>query len=104
EGENSIVLVPGTNAAMQRNDIDHLKDIIHNCDIIILQLEIPLDVVVYAIEVAAKQGKMVILNPAPAQRLPESILRHVHTLIPNETELQTLTGMSVESREDILKA
>lgn len=103
-GENNIILVPGANSKMRRSDIDDLKGIIEDRDIIIMQLEIPLEVVDYALEMAVKYKKKVILNPAPAQRLPNHILRNVDTIIPNETELQLLTGMPTSTEQEIILA
>ncbi|WP_408011301.1 ribokinase [Pseudalkalibacillus sp. A8] len=104
EGENNIVLVPGANSKMKRSDIDQLRSIIEESDIIIMQLEIPFEVVEYALQLAIKLKKEVILNPAPAQTMPEELLRRVHTLIPNEIELQLLTGMPTSTEQEIVEA
>lgn len=104
EGENNIVLVPGANHQVSRADIDDSIELIKESEFIILQLEIPLDVVEYALGVAAEHRKPVVLNPAPVQRLSQRTLGMVHTLIPNETELQLLTGMPTGSLEEISAA
>ncbi|MEH7014855.1 ribokinase, partial [Neobacillus niacini] len=90
DGENNIVLVPGANHQVNRADIDDSIQLIKYSDLIIMQLEIPLDVVEYALQIASEHHKEVILNPAPVQKLSEKMLRMVHTLIPNETELHQL--------------
>ena len=64
-------------------------------DIVLMQLEIPLDTVVYAAEIAYNAGKKVILNPAPAQKLPEKLLNMLFMITPNETEAELLTGIPV---------
>lgn len=104
EGENNIVLVPGANHQVSRADIDDSIELIKESEFIIMQLEIPLDVVEYALGVAAEHRKPVVLNPAPVQRLSQRKLGMVHTLIPNETELQLLTGMPTGSLEEISAA
>ncbi|MBM4761241.1 ribokinase [Bacillus sp. B15-48] len=104
QGENHIVLVPGANNEMSIEDIDKYENVIKSSDIIILQLEIPLNVVEYVIELAGKLGKKVILNPAPAQKLSPNLLKGVHTLIPNETELAILTDMPTSTQEEIVAA
>lgn len=101
EGENNIVLVPGANHQVSRADIDDSIELIKESEFIIMQLEIPIDVVEYALGVAAEHRKPVVLNPAPVQRLSQRTLGMVHTLIPNETELQLLTGMPTGSLEEI---
>lgn len=104
EGENHIVLVAGANSMMRPADLDDMKTIIESCDIIMMQLEIPLDVVEYALHLAVEQRKKVILNPAPAQDLPMELLRHVYALIPNETELAILSGMPTSTEQEIIAA
>ncbi|MBS4206690.1 ribokinase [Bacillus sp. FJAT-50079] len=100
-GENTIVLVPGANSKMKRSDINQLKYMIEQSDIIIMQLEIPFETVEYTIQLAEKQKKDIILNPAPAQQLPYPLLKSIHTLIPNETELHLLTGMPTSTINEV---
>jgi len=95
-GDNSIVVVPGANYQLRPEDIDKSEDIIKGADIVLLQLEIPLETVCHAAEKAKALGKKVILNPAPAQALPEELLRNVDYITPNRSELGLLTGMNTE--------
>lgn len=104
EGENNIVLVPGANSKITTSDIAQLKDEIEACDLIVLQLEIPLSIVEYTLRMAKDLHKEVILNPAPAQKLSTEMLQMVHTLIPNETELEILTGCSISSDDELIKS
>lgn len=104
DGENNIVLVPGANAKISQDDINKMKHYIQESDLIIMQLEIPLDVVQYVLKLAANLNKKVILNPAPATKLSTNLLQHVHTLIPNEVELEMLTGIPISTHEDIITA
>jgi ribokinase len=104
QGENHIVLVPGANNEISISDSEKYEMVITQSDLIILQLEIPLNVVEYVIELARKLNKKVILNPAPAQKLSPNMLKDVHTLIPNETELAILTDKPTSTHEEIVEA
>ncbi len=93
--ENCIVVAPGANARMLRADVDKAAEAISNAVITLMQLEIPLDTVRYAAEIAFNAGKKVILNPAPAQLLPDELLKMLYLITPNETEAELLTGVPV---------
>ncbi|MCL6605544.1 MAG: ribokinase [Paenibacillus sp.] len=95
-GDNSIVVVPGANYQLTPEDIDTHEDIIQDADLVLLQLEIPLETVRHAVKKAKALGKMIILNPAPAQSLPDDLLKSVDYITPNRTELGLLTGMNTE--------
>ena len=102
EGNNNIIVVSGANATLSPKDIDDNLDIIMKSDIIILQLEIPLETLCYAAKIAKKLGKIVILDPAPApENFPEELYAYVDIIKPNETELEILTG--IEHPEDHLE-
>ena len=94
-GQNSIVIAPGSNANLTIEDIDSSIDAIENADIMLIQLETPIDTVEYAIQKSAKKGIRVILNPAPAQKLNEEILKDLYIITPNEVEARLLTGVEV---------
>lgn len=93
--ENSIIIVPGANGLCTPKDIEVASQVISQTKILMLQLEIPLETVEYAARVAKEKGRMVILDPAPAQSLPSSLLNSVDILTPNETEAEVLTGRKV---------
>ncbi len=97
EGDNSIVVVPGANAQCLPEDLDRCEETLAEADLVLLQLEIPLMTVEYAVKLARKHGKTVMLNPAPAQSLSQELLSKVDYLTPNRSELALLTGMSEES-------
>lgn len=103
-GENCIVVAPGANARLLRADIDLAREAILNSEIILMQLEIPLDTVIYTAETAFNAGKKVILNPAPAQHLSDELLRMIYLITPNETEAELLTGIRVTDPQSAEKA
>ena len=97
---NSILIVKGANQFLSAKDIDEAADDIRKCGIIILQLEVPVPTVYYAIEFGAKNGIPVILNPAPAAKLDFQAIKSASFLVPNETELEVISGMPVTSVDE----
>ena len=93
-GMNSIVVAPGVNAHVMPADLDAIAFEIQSADVLLIQLEIPLETVLRALELAAITGVTTILNPAPAQDLPNHLLGLVDIITPNETEAWQLTGVS----------
>ena len=102
--QNSIVVSPGANFEVKEDDIDNNIEAIKNSDIVVLQLETPLNTIKYALNKAKELNKYTILNPAPAVKLDDEIIKNVDLLTPNETELEIISGVSIESEEDIQKA
>lgn len=94
-GENQIVVVPGANARLTPELVQAHEARIAAAAVVLLQLEVPLDAVLAAARIARDGGATVILDPAPAQPLPASLLEYVDFLTPNQSELQTLTGRAV---------
>lgn len=104
-GENSIVVIPGTNNLVTKKIIDKNIDLIKESDIIVMQLEIPIEVVKYAINIAKENGKIVILDPAPAvSGVLDDVFDKIDFAKPNETELSILTGMPTNNMEEIILA
>lgn len=93
-GSNTIIVYPGANEELNYNWIEKFKDKIDDCEIVILQLEIPMDTVENSAKLAKKCGKTVILNPAPAKDIPFELYKYVDIITPNETELMRITGYS----------
>lgn len=102
--QNSIVVSPGANFEVKEDDIDNNIEAIKNSDIVVLQLETPLDTIKYALNKAKELNKYTILNPAPAVKLDDEIIKNIDLLTPNETELEIISGVSIETEEDIQKA
>ena len=99
-GDNSIILDSGANFKIDCKMIDEVKEIITKSHIVMLQLEIPQEVVEYVIAIAFANKVKVLLNPAPARQLSEELLSKVDLLTPNESECELITGMPVKSIED----
>ncbi len=100
DGQNSIAVASGANAHLSPSDVESAKDAISSADILIMQLETPLETIQKAASIASEKGVRVILNPAPACKLSDNILKHVSVLTPNESEAEILTGIKVETEED----
>ena len=104
DGANSIVLSPGANGALVPAMIDAAEALIATAALLVCQLEIPPASVRHALEVAARHGTPVLLNPAPAVPLDPDLLRHVDILVPNEIEAGALTGIAVAGIDDARRA
>lgn len=102
-GNNFIILNGGANQQVEPDYIDRHIDKIREADIIVLQLEIPIKTVAYTIKLAKELGKKVILDPAPAQKLPEEIYQGLYLIKPNETEVSILTGKDSSTEEGVLE-
>ncbi len=100
-GENCIAVAPGANALLSSELIDEARIAISGAEIILLQLEIPVETVTYVVELANRLGKKVMLNPAPAQELSDDLLKHLHYLVLNETEAALLVGHPVDTKQQI---
>ncbi|HVM48333.1 MAG TPA: ribokinase [Candidatus Acidoferrum sp.] len=96
DGENSIAVASGSNAALAPADLLKARSAFSQASVVVLQLETPLKTVQAAVKLAAEASARVILNPAPAQPLPAALLRQIYLLTPNETEAELLTGLPVQ--------
>lgn len=99
KGENMIAVAPGSNSFLSKEDVERAREAFKLSSTLLLQLEIPLEPVEASVSLAKEEGTMVILNPAPAQPLPQSVLSQVDILVPNETEAKILCGFPPD--EDI---
>ena len=103
-GRNGIVLAPGANALLRPDDVDGSEALLAGARVLVAQLEVPLATVAHAVRRAREMGKVVVLNPAPAQPLPQEMLKAVDYLVPNEIEAEMLSGVNVGSVEDAIAA
>jgi len=94
-GENCIAVAPGANAVLTPEDVDAAEELITGAQVLVMQLETPIETVHRAAALAREHGVRVILNPAPARELSDEILGNVTILTPNESEAEMLTGIQV---------
>jgi ribokinase len=104
DGENSIAVAPGANGNLAAADLRKARKAFREASIVLVQLETPMKTVTAAAKLAAAAGARLILNPAPAQSLPASLLRRVSVLTPNATEAELLTGIAVAGRAGAARA
>ena len=95
--KNIIVVAPGANNLFNKVDINEAEHLINEADVVLAQLEIPLETALYAMKIGKKHGKITILNPAPAKDLSKHDLSDVDILTPNETEARIAAGLDADS-------
>lgn len=105
-GRNTIVVASGANMRVAVADMDAARALLTSSQVLLLQLEVPLEVVRHAVQVAHDAGCRVILDPAPAPPalLPEDMYRYLSVVNPNEVEAQALTGISISDESDARRA
>ena len=104
DGDNSIVIVPQANMRLSVEDIERASESIAAADVLLLQLEVPIAASQRAAEIAKSNGATVVLNPAPAQELPDDFLAQVDILTPNAVETESLSGVKVSTSADAERA
>ncbi len=104
DGDNSIIVVPRANMQIAPSDINEAENCIANADVLLLQLETPIDASERAAEIAKANNTIVILDPAPARQLPSTLLSKVNILKPNRTEASLLSGHNVTTPESAITA
>ena len=102
--ENCIVVASGANANLLPSDLAKSEEAIEKADLILMQLEIPMDTVEFVAKMASKKNKRVILNPAPAQTLSATLLRHLYMITQNETEAEMISGVKITDEVSAKKA
>lgn len=104
KGENSIVVVQGSNGALTPEDIQKAIREFSKIEILLMQLEIPLQTVLYSAKYAHSLGKKVILNPAPAMYIPQELFKILYLITPNKSEAEMLTGIKISNLRSIEEA
>ncbi|MCF8240330.1 MAG: ribokinase [Melioribacteraceae bacterium] len=99
EGENEIVVVSGANMSITPGEIERTKHAFGEVKIVVTQFEVPYDVVKKTAEITKEFGHVFILNPAPAAKIKNDLYELIDFITPNENELQSLTGIKVNSKE-----
>ncbi|MRH44622.1 ribokinase [Aquibacillus halophilus] len=102
--DNSIIVIPGANGHCTPEVIKDRESIISEADILLVQLEIPIETVEFALSIAKRHGAQTILNPAPAKKLSRDLLRLVDYITPNQTELQSLLGSDLNIENNLSSA
>jgi len=103
-GQNSIVVVPSANYGLTPGDIEGLAPVLAEVDVVLLQLEIPLETVEATLDLARRHGVVSIVDAGPAQPMAPELLRKADVISPNETEAEAITGKPVRSPEDAMDA
>ena len=103
-GNNSIIVVAGSNMTINKEEIEVSLEKIKESDILIAKFETSEEITLEAFKKAKEFGKVTILNPAPAKKINEELLRVTDIIVPNETEVEVLTGITIEILEDANKA
>lgn len=102
--ENNIIIVPGANGAINSDDLKRLEETLETSTHLLLQLEIPMDMVLAGAKLAHQRGVSVILDPAPARSLPEELYRVVDWMTPNESEAAILVQKPVQTPQEAAEA
>jgi ribokinase len=102
--QNCIIVIPGANAHLTPDDVRGAGSAVQRADAVVCQLEVPTESVLEAFQIANAQGVRTILNPAPACSLPDTLLRITDLCIPNESEIEALTGISADTEAGAEKA
>ncbi|GAA0178791.1 ribokinase [Clostridium sediminicola] len=99
DANNSIIVVSGSNMTLNKKDIIECEDGIKGSDIVITQFETPMEAGIEAFKIAKDNSKITILNPAPAKEIKDELLKYTDIIVPNETEVFSLTGIEVHDLE-----
>lgn len=102
--DNSIIVIPAANNYCSKELIDENIDIIKNADILITQLEIPIETVEYVLKIAKENGVKTILNPAPAREISNDILKNVDFITPNEIEFEVILEKELKDANELEEA
>lgn len=103
-GENCISVALGANETLTKDEINDSIEVIAKADFLLAQLETPLDVISHAVKIAYENGVKMILNPAPAQELPDDLLQRLYMITPNQSEAELLSGVQVVDASSAQKA
>jgi ribokinase len=99
QGENMIAVISGANMRLGPADVDAAAGKVRAADVVLMQLEVPLEANERAVDIALEGGALCILNPAPARPLPDRVLKKIHLLTPNQNEAKVLTGLPADTLE-----
>ncbi|RJP58267.1 MAG: ribokinase [Ignavibacteriales bacterium] len=103
-GENEIIVISGTNMRFTTNDLLKKQEYFSKVKVVLSQLEIPIQTVTLAAQLAKQNGAIFILNPAPAAQLSDELFSFIDYLTPNESELEILSGINIVDKSSAEKA
>jgi ribokinase len=103
-GENAIAVAAGANRALSPRHVQDAVAAFRGSGVLMVQLELPLETVETALDLAKENALVTLLDPAPARELPDTVLRKIDVLTPNETEAEFLTGIRVRDPESAAEA
>lgn len=103
-GENTILVVPGACHNITPENLSSVEEVIEGSGLLMVQMEVNMDATYEAVRIAYENEVPVIMNPAPAQKIPDEYFKMFYCLTPNETEAEILTGIKTDSMENVKKA
>ena len=103
-GDNTIIVVPGANDMLSIEHVKKSMKSIEEASVVVAQMEVPVETIKYAFEVAKSLGKTTILNPTPAGMFDDFLISYTDILVPNEIELETISGISIAGENDVFVA
>ena len=104
DGNNNIVVIPGANGLVDKSYLQRHIKVFEDAEIVVFQLEIPLETVREGLKISKDLGKITLLNPAPAMELDDEMIKNIDILIPNEHELERISKVKVVDDESIMQA
>lgn len=104
DGQNNIIVIPGTNMAISEEEIIQCEEEIKNSNIILSQFEVPMEAIAKAFKIAKDNNVLTVLNPAPVKEITDELVNLTDIIIPNEVEMFKLTGVEINNLEDAKKA
>lgn len=102
--QNNIIFIPGANGHVGEADINRLETSLNGAKVLLLQLEVPLEATLAAARLGHQLGVTVVLDPAPAQKLPDELYSSIDIITPNEVEAAALVGFPVKNEADAARA
>ena len=102
--ENSIIIISGANFALDDSDVERASQNMDDAQVLMLQMEIPLETALKAAKIAKEKGVKVVFDPAPAKPLPDEAYKLMDFITPNETETEILVGIRPGNQEEASKA
>jgi ribokinase len=103
-GQNMIVVTGGACQNITKDEVEKCRSLVESASILLLQLEINFDALFEVIKTAHDAGVTIVLNPAPANNIPDEIMAMIDIVTPNETEAKAFTGIDVKTKDDAKKA